>query len=167
MTAEEVVEETTEQIGEVVNVFAPGSAVEWKGETFAIAEEVGVMSRIWFGKLASEGTDSDELEGLAAMSDMLEDSLADGEYPRFRAHARKVKASTAEILNLCRDTMAALAQRPTLRPSDSSDGPVAASETSSDDPVARVIARIPETRPDLRLIVAQGAQARAASAASA
>jgi hypothetical protein len=154
-------------MGEVVQVSEPGSTVEWKGETFAIADEVGVMSRIWFGKLASEGTDSDELEGLAAISDMLEDSLAEGEYDRFRAHARKVKASTSDLLQLCRMTMEAIAERPTPRPSDSSDGPVGASETSSDDPVARVIARIPETRPDLRLVVAQGAQARAASAASA
>jgi hypothetical protein len=152
--------------GEVVHVPESGTTVEWKGETFRIAEEVGVMSRIWFGKLASEGADSDELDGLAAISDMLEDSLADGEYERFRAHARKVKASTTDLLHLCRDTMEAIAERPTVRPSDSSDGPEPESETSSDTPLGRVLARIPATRPDLRLVVAQGAARAAASAAS-
>lgn len=163
---------TAEQIGEVVNVPETGPTVEWKGETFRIADEVGAMSRIWFGKLAAEGLDSEELEATAAMSDMIEDSLADGEYPRFRAHARKAKASTTDLLELCRLTMEALAARPTERPSDSSDGPSPVSETSSERPVDRVLSRIPATRPDLRLLVATADEHRqqaeaAGSAASA
>lgn len=154
-----------QEIGEAVVVPDPANTVEWKGETFRIADEVGMMSRVWFAKMASDGADSDDLGAGAAMSDMLEDSLADGEYDRFRAHARKVKASTTDLLELCSLTLEALAKRPTVRPSVSSDGPSPTSQPSSDEPLQRVLSRIPATRPDLRLVVEQGHAAKVRAAA--
>lgn len=141
--------------------------VEWEGESFAIADEVGVMSRIWFGKLAEDGEDAESTQGAAAISDMLEDCLADGEYPRFRAHARSIKATMPQILHLCGMTIEALAERPTVRPSDSSDGPPTTNVPSSDAPLARVLARIPATRPDLKSQVVRAHEAQQALSASA
>lgn len=140
------------------------SEVEFAGERFTIADRIGLMPLMRFAKVAQRGVDSNELEGLTAMYDLLEQCIADQDWQRFQAHADKVRADGDQLMAVVKDVMEALSRRPTSRPSDSSDGPSTASTSSAVDSSSQVIARLErEGRPSLALMV-QRAQGWRASA---
>jgi hypothetical protein len=113
------------------------------GETFRIADEIGVMPLMEFAAAASSGLDSAEVEGMAAMYAMLADCLADeerdengklvrpAEFPRFRQVAKQHKADGDTLLAVCTRVYEVVSGRPTEQPSDSSDGQSSTSPSSS------------------------------------
>jgi hypothetical protein len=140
------------------------SDVEFCGERFRMAERVGLMPMMRFAKVAKAGVDSDDLDGLAAMYDLLEQCIADDEWARFQAHADKTRADGDELMRVVKDVFEVLSARPTRRPSGSSDGPQTTEPSSTGDSYSQVIAREEAAgRPDRALILVQAQEARAAS----
>jgi hypothetical protein len=105
---------------------APDTArtVEMRGQTYRIAEKVGLAPLMRFAKVAKQGTDANDMDGLAAMYDLLEQCFADtAEFDRFLDVATVGRWDADEILEVVGKVMEVLAERPTGRSSDSSAGP--------------------------------------------
>jgi hypothetical protein len=140
------------------------SEVEFLGEQFRIAERVGLMPMMRFAKVAKDGGDSDDLAGLTAMYDLLEQCLAEDEWERFQAHADNTRADGEELMGVVARVFEVLSARPTRRPSGSSAGPSTTARNSTVDSSSQVIAREEAAgRPDRALILVQAQEARAAS----
>jgi hypothetical protein len=139
-------------------------SVEFLGERFQIAEQVSTLALMRFAKVASAGVDANDMDGLAAMYDLLEQCIDPTQWHAFQAHADRKRAQADDLLELVREVMPRIAARPTGRPSDSSDGPSAPSEPSVGDSSSRVIARLErQGRPDLALMVDQARASRASA----
>lgn len=91
--------------------------VEWKCET-----SISVLDLSEFARLAVQGVESGSPEGLAILADIFQGLLGTS-YQRFRAHCRKHGADDETLVDILKDLFEQAAERPTSRPSDSSDGP--------------------------------------------
>ncbi len=139
--------------------------VAFAGERFEVADRIGLMPLMRFAKFAQRGVDSNEMEGLAAMYDLLEQCIAPDDWRRFEDHADKQRVDGEELMSVVRDVIELLSSRPTRRPSDSSDGPLIMSENSADDSSQQVIDQLERRgRPDLALHVARAREFRASAA---
>jgi hypothetical protein len=140
----------------------PADLVTFHGETFAMADRIGLMPLMRFAKFAKAGVDSADMAGLAALYDLLEQCIDPQDWPRFEACADKNRADGEELLEVVTDVIERLTDRPTTRPSVSSDGPrtVEPNSTASSSSDA---SRLLPGRPDLQLFVVQAQEARAAS----
>lgn len=99
------------------------SDVEFFGGRFQVAERVGLMPLMRFAKVAKSGVDSDDMAGLAAMYDLLEQCIAPADWQRFQDAADKARADGEELMKVVQTAIELISARPTGRPSDSSDGP--------------------------------------------
>lgn len=134
--------------------------VEFLGERFAVAEKLGILPMMRFAKIARGGVDSSEMAGLAAMYDLLEQSIAADEWQRFNDHADRRHADSEELMQVVADVVAIHSGRPTSRPSDSSDGSPSTSVQSVGVSSSQVIAALEAAgRPDLALFVTQARDA--------
>lgn len=130
------------------------------GEQFQVAEQVGLMPVLRFAKAAKSGLDSDNLDGLAAIYDLIEQCLDPAEWQRFEKHCDVQRAGAEDMLAFVAKVVELVSNRPTERPSNSSDGPTTTSENSTDDSSTRVIRRLESMgRPDLAVIAIQAAEA--------
>jgi hypothetical protein len=128
------------------------STVEFRGETYRVAETIGLAPLIRFGKLAKMGSDSADMTALAVMYDVLDQCFAatcgacgswdqaalltkddaskccpkrdvvTAEFDRFMDNATAGRWDHEEILEVVGKVMEVLAERPTGRPSASSAG---------------------------------------------
>ena len=138
--------------------------VEFSGIRFAIADRIGLMPLMRFAKIAKSDVEADDMEGLAAMYDLLHQCLADDEWDRFEAHADRSRAGAEELMKVVQETIAVIASRPTTPPSTSSGGRPSTNVSSaaeSGSVVDSVIRLEKEGRPDLALIVEQARRYRA------
>jgi hypothetical protein len=133
-------------------------SVEFGGETFTTADRIGLMPLMRFAKVAKAGVDSASMEGLAAMYDMLEQCIAPQDWPRFVEAANRTHADGDELMAVVARVFEVLTERPTSRPSDSSDGPSTTPRASEGGLSSRVAERL-EGRPDLQLMVMRAQQA--------
>lgn len=130
------------------------TTVDFLGEQFKVADKVGALPLMRFAKVARAGVDAGELEGLAAMYDLLGQVIHPDDWSRFEDHADKEHADGDQLLALVQEVFALMAARPTGRSSDSSDGPQTIEPSSTDDSSSPVISRMNERgRPDLALLV--------------
>ena len=140
--------------------------VAFGGEQFVVADAIGLMPLMRFAKVAQAGADSSDLEGLAAMYDLLEQCIHEDDWVRFQKVATRVKADDKALFGVVREVMATVAGRPTRRPSDSSDGPPSTKPNSGDVSSSRslrVVQRLEDDgRPDLALMVQMAEEARSA-----
>lgn len=134
--------------------------VDLLGEKFHVAEKVGLMPAMRFAMVAQSGVDANEIEGLAAMHELLRQCVHPQDWDRFQRHAVTVCADGDELMECVGTVMAVLANRPTGRSADSSDGPriiepnSTEGSSSLDTGSEKVIQRLNERgRPDLALIV--------------
>jgi hypothetical protein len=143
--------------------------IEFAGERFQLAGKVGLMPLMKFAHVASRGVDTDDMEGLAAMYDLLQSVIADEEWARFERKAIESRADGDELFGTVKAAISALTARPTEGPSDSSDGPQTESTSSLDDSSSRVVRRMEMIgRPSLAVAVLQASEDRErVSAASA
>lgn len=108
--------------------------LEFCGEKFKIADNVGAMALLEFAAAAKSGLDSSDLDGLAAMHSMIQDTLAEDEFrdptdkekeagvtepilfnsewDRFRRVAKKHKASVPLLFEVCTAIYGVLSNRP-------------------------------------------------------
>lgn len=133
------------------------------GESFAVADRIGWMPLMRFAVLAKSGVDTDDMEGLVAVHDLLRSCIAEQDWERFQAHADKIRAGE-ELLQVVTEAVALITSRPTSRPSDSSDGPPQTSGPSADgsgSPVTSLVERLEsQGRPSIAYMVEQAQASR-------
>lgn len=131
-------------------------SVEFCGEKFRVADKVGAMPIMRFAKIAKAGVDANELDGLAALYDVLEQCIHPSDWYRFEQHADAQHADGEQLLAVVQEAFTLMAQRPTQRSSDSSDGPqtIEPPSTAVSSSPDSVIDRLNgQGRPDLALVV--------------
>lgn len=133
------------------------SDVQFFGESFALKHPDDYQwAMLEFAEVATGGVDDGTLEALAAVMTMLRAALADDDFPRFRAAARKNRAQVKR--DLMPVVVAAFRQEvvdhPSGLPSDSSDGPTVTEPKS-------VSAPAPQGSPALVLVQELEAEGRA------
>jgi len=116
--------------------------VSFAGDTFSIADRIGLMPLMKFAHAASSGVDSSDMEGLAAMYDLLRSCLADEEWPRFEAAAMRSRAVEDELLKVISDVMEKVTAHPSQPPSDSSDGRLPTGQSSPAGSFSVVIGQV-------------------------
>lgn len=142
--------------------------IEFHGQRYTVAGKVGLMPLMRFAHTARAGTDTKDMDGLAAMYDLLRQCIstdqlgrdADGEptgpteWERFEQAAYDARSDGEELMGVVAEVLKLLTDRPTGRPSDSSAGPVTVGPTSTDDSYSQVIRREEQAgRPDRALMV--------------
>lgn len=111
-------------------------SIEFAGEKFAVADRVGLMPLMRFAHLASAGVDSEDMEALAAMYDLLEQCLADEDWGRFQRAATKSRADGEALMGVVQKAIEVIGERPTGPASDSSGGPTVIEPKSVSVPVS-------------------------------
>lgn len=121
--------------------------VECMGGQYRISDRVGLMPLMRFAHSASQGVDSDDLEGLVAIYDMLRDCIAAEDWSRFERDMTAKKAEADDMMPVVQKTIEILSARPTRQRSDSSSGPQSISPISTDGSFSRVPAGAEELVP--------------------
>jgi hypothetical protein len=136
-------------------------SIERWGESFDLADRIGLMPLMRFAHLARSGVDSDDMEGLDAMYTLLNQCFTDESWTRFQDVSTRERADGEELFACVTQALTAMTARPTGRPSDSSDGSPNMSVNSAGGSSSQVIARLEaKGRPDLALIVTQAEESR-------
>ncbi len=124
---------------EGVEIVGGGDKVEFMGDTYRVAERIGMMPLLRFANVAKAGVQSDDMEGFAAMYALIRDCIDASDWDRFEHDATVKKAEQDELLKLVTDVIEVVTARPTRRPADSSAGPQSTSpslrERSTSPPV--------------------------------
>lgn len=136
------------------------NSVDFGGESFTVAERIGLMPLMRFAKVAQSGVDSGDMAGLAAMYDLLEQCIDPSDWRRFEAAADRARADGDELMAVVAEVMAKITERPTSRLSDSSDGPRVTEPNSEAASSSPVMDRL-HGRPDLQLMVIRAQAAKA------
>jgi len=127
------------------------------GEDFAYSEEFPAFEYAEFQEALSEDEiDDGRATGVALRLAVA--CVAESDRGRFRKVSRQHRAKVDDWLRVYRDWTAEATERPTGRPTDSSDGPTPAPENSGSQPVASVTS-LPDRQEEPR--PAQGAVALA------
>jgi hypothetical protein len=146
--------------------------LDWQGERFKLADKIGLMPVIIFGKLASQGMDTTDLGAVAVMYDLLEQCLDTAQVPirdsedsskivgyrtewtRFQDHATRVRADAEDLLDFVKQALERMGKDRTGPSSASSSGPASPSTLpNSQDSLRRRVAEDLKGRPDLQLAV--------------
>jgi len=93
------------------------------GTEFKAVAELAPLDLAEFARLARDGIDSESVQGAAIIADILGAVLGEATYQQFRAHCRRHQTPPEKIVAIIGDLIGDLGERPTGRPSDSSDGP--------------------------------------------
>lgn len=134
------------------------------GQDFELAEKVGLLPLIKFARIAKAGVDADDMEGLVAQGELLEQCFTDEAWTRFETVATTNRADGEELMTVVSEAIELISQRPTQESSDSSDGPTTTQPSSVGDSSSRVLSRL-DGRPDLQLAVVRAQEAQAAQTA--
>jgi hypothetical protein len=111
------------------NPDAPKLDFDLDGITWVCDGDISVLDLSEYARLAQQGVDTDTPEGMAMLADMYSGLLGD-RYQAFRAHCRKHKTRGEMLVAIIGDLITEGADRPTSRPSDSSDGPTNGAATA-------------------------------------
>lgn len=128
--------------------------IKVKGDTFEVPEFVAPLAFMRYSEAAVRGVDSSDAEGMAAMYVLLKACFVAQDWDRFEKLAISERLSHADLLDVVQQCFTAVAERPTERPSDSSDGPADTAPRSEVDSSSPVVSRMESRgRPDLALQV--------------
>lgn len=112
-------------------------SVEFKGATFEPRERVNRMRSLHLAKLARDGGKADPekageavMNNMAALYDLVEHVLRPEDFDRFMALCDEHGVDDAALYEFTGKMIGAAAERPTERPSASSDGPSTTPESS-------------------------------------
>lgn len=125
------------------------------GELFRVADHVGALPLMRFADAitADYGNSTRrELEGLAALNQLLRDCLHPEDWSRFQQVAAEQRAGLEDLMPIARGVYAVVSGRPTRRPSVSAGGPSNSSPQSrpaSSSPGTARLWSVPDGRPDL------------------
>lgn len=125
--------------------------VTFHGDTFEVVEP-SQLALMEFASVAKTGADSDEMDGLAAMYELIRQCFDDTTWARFRASAMKHRSRGDELMEVVGQVFVIFAGRPTSRLSVSTDGPSATAQNSTSDFATRAEILEPG-RPDLQVVL--------------
>lgn len=130
------------------------------GETFTLNSDISEVALMEFAVASDDGEDGDTMKGLASVWRFVNACIADDDRGRFVALARRKNAKAADLMPVIHAVFGLTTERPTARPSDSSDGPTDTGQSSEPNSDVKVSGRF-DGRPDLRrhLEMARDAQA--------
>ncbi|MFD6565393.1 hypothetical protein [Micromonospora profundi] len=128
---------------EGVEIVGGGDKVTFMGDSYRVAEKIGMMPLLRFAVVAKAGAQSDDMEGFAAMYALIRDCIDASDWDRFESDATVKKADQDDLLKVVTDVIEIVTARPTRRPADSSDGPQNTSPNSK-VPSISPRARVPE-----------------------
>lgn len=100
----------------------PSVEFEVDGVTFAGAA-ISPLDLAEYARLARMGIDSDNVAGAAIIADVFLGVLGEQTYQKFRDHCRRHGTDDGDLVKILQGILEDAGQRPTERPSDSSDGP--------------------------------------------
>ncbi len=128
--------------------------VEFGGERFATADKIGLMPLMRFAKVAKAGADAQDMDGLAALYDLLQQCIDPADWARFEAAADRAHAEGDELMAVIGKVFESLSERPTRQPSDSSAGQQTTPQRSGGGSYLQVVKRLEEQgRPELAHVV--------------
>ena len=90
------------------------------GHSYRVADKVGLMPLLKFAHAANEGIDSQDIEGLNAIYEMLYDCIHPDDWSRFQKEMTADKAFVDDLLPVVQQAIQIISARPTGEPSDSS-----------------------------------------------
>lgn len=93
------------------------------GVTFTGDGSINMLDLSEFARLATQGADTENPASVAILADLFVSLLGETEYQRFRTHCRRNGTAPDVLIAIIGDMAAQESDRPTSRPSDSSDGP--------------------------------------------
>lgn len=100
------------------------------GELFTVTQNDLTVPLGRFAQVARAGIHADDMQGLAAMLDVLEASVIDADRERFLQTASRHGADAEVLFDIITAVIEVHAGRPTPLPSDSSDGQSTTGESS-------------------------------------
>lgn len=80
--------------------------------TFRVAPSIGLMPLLRFAHAAKAGLDTDDLEGMAALYDMINDCVHPDDWSAFMAYATEIKAEDEELMEFVSSAMEIISARP-------------------------------------------------------
>jgi hypothetical protein len=123
--------------------------VEFYGEKFRLADEVNEFAVMAFAD-GAENIQADSMAGMAAVYRLLQSSIHEDDWARFKAHAFKNRANAETLMPVIGAVFEQAAERPTGRPADSSVGPEPTPPTSVSPPADAAMEQL-SGRPDMEL----------------
>lgn len=131
----------------------------WFGADIRVHPDVSNL--VWvdtFGR-QDESTFGDKMRAIRGVVDVV---VHPADVEEFWRLARENRQTQDDVLRVAFDVVGALAERPTLRPSDSSDGSPPTEVSSTASPSGRAALRLLEGRPDLQVAVRRAEREREA-----
>jgi hypothetical protein len=144
--------------------------ITFEGRPYRIAERYALMPLLQFAHIARAGATTDDMEALAVVYNVLRAAVHPDDWDAFCEHATDAGASMEDLMPVVTEAVQAMTARPTVRPSDSSDGPTTTEQSSSDgssspEPSPREVQRLDWAR-QLRSVAEVGEEIRTANAGS-
>ena len=93
--------------------------VEFFGKPYRVAPKVGLMPMLKFAHAANKGTESGDMEGMAAMYDMLRACIYKDDWEAFETAAIDHSADDTDLLDMVTRVTEIVSARPTRAPSAS------------------------------------------------
>ena len=93
--------------------------IEFFGTKYRVAPKVGLMPMLKFAHAANKGTESGDMEGMAAMYDMLRACIWKEDWDAFEQAATDNNADDTDLLDVVTRVTEIVAARPTRAPSAS------------------------------------------------
>ena len=121
------------------------------GETTHVAPELGELDYIDFMERAG-AMDVESPAALAMVKDFARLCIAAEDFDRFWAAARKNRQTVEGVFKVLRAIIEEVTDRPTMQPSDSSDGQ-SSTDTKSEPGLSSTLRERLDGRPDLQLFV--------------
>lgn len=100
------------------------------GELFTVSNRDLTIPMARFAQVARSGIHAEELDGLAAMLDLLEAVVIDDDRDRLLKVATRNGVDAETVMDIVKAVIQAESGKDTRRPSDSSDGPPTGGESS-------------------------------------
>lgn len=128
--------------------------ITWQDQQWAVPDRINQRLVYKFLTLAAKGATTDDVEGAALFTRLLDQCVTPDDADRFERVCDEVRATDEDLLDLVRMVMSAIGERPTSRSSGSAAGPQATPASSAADSSSQVIASLEaKGRPDLALVV--------------
>lgn len=138
---------------------------DYFGETITVHPLLTDVVFIDFVEIANSISEENVVAGMVAVKELLRRVIDDTSFDLFWETGNKNRQNLEARMVVAQEVFAAVADRPTVLSTDSSDGPTPTLITSVDGSPSQVITPF-AGRPDLQLVVAQVAEARGQVAAA-